>query len=251
MKILVAIGSNAHGINQPIRDTWLKSINSVGFEYKFFYGEGQAVEEDHQWKQSCLSLPPEYETKLPYTENSIELFGDEVALPVPDDHLHVPYKTREIFRYALNFGFDFVFKCFEDTYVSLPRLSTSHFETADYTGRLCGNHEMGAYASGGPGYWLSKRSLEVLAPSKITRWADDWWVGNTLQHAGIPLSIDSRYAELFDNKGRPRANNSVISSHLAVTPTVYTADLMYEAHNLAQTEAPDKRRLRRWTQPTT
>lgn len=252
MKTLIAIGSNARGLNQPIRDTWLKDIVKTGFNYKFFYGEGEAIQEDAQWKQSCLALPSEYATKLPYAGAFVEHCTDEVALAVPDDHLHVPYKTREIFRYASSLGFDFVFKCFEDTYVSLPRLSSSKFETSDYTGRLCGNHEMGAYASGGPGYWLSKRAVEVLAHAEITRWADDWWVGNTLWAAGIKLNIDPRYAELFDRSGgRPRSNNDVISSHLAVTPTVYTSELMYEAHRLSQTDAPDKRRLRRWTQPTT
>jgi hypothetical protein len=255
MKVLVAIGSNSYGINQPIRDTWLKTIGDVGFDYKFFYGDGTLVKEDAAFLQSTRAVPTEYHDKLfsaTKPSKTKDFVEDEVGLAVPDDHLHVPYKTQEVFLYALNHGFDFVFKCFEDTYVSLARLSASGFEKWDYTGRLCGNEHMGAYASGGPGYWVSERAMKALVFKPITRWADDWWVGNTLSEADIKLHIDSRYAELFDkNGGRPRLNNDVISSHLAVTPTVYAPAMMYEAHELATTAVQIKRGFRRWMQSTT
>ena len=41
---------------------------------------------------------------------------DEVALPVPDDYFHLVFKTKAMHKWALENGFDFVYKCDTDTY---------------------------------------------------------------------------------------------------------------------------------------
>jgi hypothetical protein len=67
---------------------------------------------------------------------------DELILPVRDDYLALPVKMRAAFRWALEHGFDYVFKCDRDTFIHADRLLVSareHFEAGhDFVG-LVGN----------------------------------------------------------------------------------------------------------------
>src|SRR5271169_4506736 len=48
--------------------------------------------------------------------------ADEVHLDVPDDYKQLPLKTRAMFQYTLDNGYDRLFKCDDDTHVHIPRL---------------------------------------------------------------------------------------------------------------------------------
>ena len=223
LKLLIAISScgdfERNGCNQALRDTWLKDLGVYGITYKFFFGTGQNA--------------PQLE--------------DSVLLPeVPDDYGHLTYKTRASLRWAHEQGYDFVFRCFPDTYVCVDRLMACGFENADYHGDFRNEEKRGAdtlqqaqnYASGGAGYWLSRRAFTFLltAPvlgiwrDELTPYVEDLWVGNRLGKCGLAL----RYADdrRFVNHGSaywPNIGNEAITAHMSC-PNRYEKWMMYLAH---------------------
>ena len=228
MRTLIAISScydfEKNGSNQAMRDTWLPDVRTFPeLDYKFFFGTGQGAESER---------PP-----------------DSVFFPeVEDDYGHLTYKTRASLKWALERDYDFVFRCFPDTYVRLERLMACGFEHWDYFGDFRGDpstnevtHQKAQnYASGGPGSIMSKRaySLCVDAPvlgvwrDDITPYTEDLWTGNIL---GRHLYLELKYfddTKRFINRGShfwPTKQNDVISSHLSC-PERYTKDKMYAAH---------------------
>ncbi len=241
MKILIAISScydfEKNGNNQAMRETWLPDVNIfTGLEYRFFVGVGQGAED--------------FACGLTDNATAVETCGDFVVLPaVPDDYGHLTYKTQASLQWAAEKGFDFVFRCFPDTYVRVDRLMACGFENFDYYGDFRGDpstnevtHQQAQnYASGGPGYWLSKRAYSLLlgAPvlgvwrDEITSYTEDLWVGNIL---GRHLELDLKYFDdthRFINRGSrfwPTKQNQVITSHLSCPDHPYTKDRMYAAH---------------------
>lgn len=228
MKVLIAILScdlfRTNGNNQALRDTWLPLVS--GADHKIFMGHG-----------SNCTLP------------------DEVLLDAPDDYAHVTYKTRAIYKWALEHNYDFIFKCFPDTYVCPDRLLRSGFENYDYVGNFaCRPQGSFAYCTGGSGYWLSKKAYKPLATAHIpvgddvtvvpsTRkrplrsraphrpddkptvtvvknilgWAEDKWTGGLVYtHEDLKIRHDLRYEENVYGAG-PEKSNSTISIHLSRT----------------------------------
>jgi hypothetical protein len=228
---LIAISScgdfERNGNNQALRDTWLKDLVQAGLDYKFFFGVGQDAPE----------------------------LADSVILPdVPDDYGHLTYKTRASLGWAHQEGYDFVFRCFPDTYVRVARLLRCGFEEHDYHGdfrREEGGRTNGGtgqyrptlqqaqnYASGGAGYWLSRRAFEHLIEAPIlgvwrddlTPYVEDLWVGNILGRCSRELHYFDD--ERFCNHGSafwPDPRNDLITAHMSC-PGPYRKDLMYSAH---------------------
>ena len=218
MKLLIAISScgdfESNGNNQALRDTWLKDAIRLGVPYKFFFGVGQGGPE----------------------------LGDSVILhDVPDDYGHLTYKTRASLRWAHAEGYDFVFRCFPDTYVRVDRLLACGFEQFDYLGDFRG--EVAGppnYASGGPGYWLSRKAFSFLidAPvlgvwrDEITSWAEDLWTGQVLgRHTDAALTYRDDWGRFVNHGSRywPSRGDTLITSHLSC-PHPYDRAVMYAAH---------------------
>ena len=165
MKILLAVKScerDAHnGFNQTIRDTWGRDVR--GADFRFFVGRGRRP-----------------------------LRGDEVRLQCGDEYLDLPRKTQAILTWASAREYDFVFLCDTDTFVVPHRLMASGFEAYDYVGHFGGRPGVPeeqkiddetrtwAWASGGCGYWLSRRAAEVVLGTEPSHWAEDFWVGSVL-----------------------------------------------------------------------
>lgn len=174
-KILIAIPSS-HGIDfigvpyraraLAQRQTWIPELR--GADVRFFMGGGEP---------QC---------------------GDEVCLPVDDSYAGLPAKTQAICRWAVEHGYDFVFKCDDDTYVRPERLLASGFEAHDYIGRVrgpSGNTVVcpAPYCSGFA-YWLSAKALKAVAEAETYGDdAEDRFVGNVLLKAGIHPYHDDRY----------------------------------------------------------
>jgi hypothetical protein len=231
LKALIAISScgdfEANGNNQALRDTWLPDLEQFGVDYKFFFGVGQDAPE----------LP------------------DSIVLPdVPDDYGNLTYKTRASLRWAHAQGYDFVFRCFPDTYVQVERLMASGFAVNDYHGdfrseeggRTDGGtgeyrptlQEAQNYASGGAGYWLSRRAFEFLLNAPVTGvWRDDLtpyvedlWVGNILGKCGLTLNyFDDRRFCNHGSRMWPNPANYLITAHMSC-PDRYDKTTMYAAH---------------------
>jgi hypothetical protein len=184
-KILLAISSCErdcqNGYNQAVRDTWKRAV--IGADCFFFVGNG--------------SLP---------------LVSDEIRIPAPDGYLDLPYKTREIMRWALAHGYDFVFKCDTDTYVYPQDLLATGFEKYDYSGWFNAPLKIPnvvegkyyAWASGGIGYWLSRKGMQLVVASDPNHWAEDLWVGQVLAQESVLAFHDPRYWN----------DSSLISVHL-------------------------------------
>lgn len=224
MKILVSIVScelfRVNGNNQAVRDTWLPLLKDA--DYKIFMGHG-----------SSTTQP------------------DEVLLNAPDDYKNVSYKTKEMYKYAYEKGYDYIFKCYPDTYVCPERLLSSGFQLYDYAGNFACRPLSGAYCCGGTGYWTSRRAYEQMLESRIPTedtivhfgrelrlpnvraprrttprpeklvipntetWAEDKWTGDTLARLGfIKKYHDTRYEDNVMLSG-PEAGNKKITQHLS------------------------------------
>lgn len=172
MRILVAVTNcwPRRQRQEAIRNTWLKNIPPT-MDVRFFLGRTPGT------------VPP--------------LKDDEVLVDVDDGYLDLPAKTRAMCRYAREHGYDWLFKCDDDTYVQLQRLERSNFQSlGDYIGRARGSwgRDYPAPYASGFSYWLSQRAFTIIADAKLTEdTAEDRWVGNTLQAAGIGCVPDYRY----------------------------------------------------------
>ena len=154
-------GTNIHvsGPNdriEAIRDTWAKDVPDE-MCLKFFYGGLPKPHEPDHW---FMTGP------------------DEITLPVEDDYAHLPHKVVAIFRWALAEEYDYVLKCDDDTYVWPERaLEEIRWKQWQYAGYMA---HPGSYISGGPGYWLGRKAMQIIAEVQPWTWAEDMIVGETL-----------------------------------------------------------------------
>ena len=97
MKTLIAVVSAHHRIHwrDCIRDTWLPLVPVTQADVKFFMGRGDSL-----------------------------LKNDEVTLNCDDSYLGLPEKVREIARWALSHGYDYMLKCDDDTVIRPELLLT-------------------------------------------------------------------------------------------------------------------------------
>ncbi len=195
-----AYGTDIHisGPNDRIgvlRSTWLKDVERFKehVDYKLFYG-------------------------TPHNRQPKE---DEVFLDCPDDYAHLPHKTINICKYAQQNGYDMLFKCDDDTGVYVDRIIHEALSGYwDYAGYLNGR-----VATGGTGYWLSKRAINIVADNATpSHWAEDVTVSKILFHNNIqPVFLPGHhtgksdhwfYKDGFD----PKVDMSKVSSFHAVRP---------------------------------
>ena len=131
-----------------------------------------------------LTTPAFFLLGCPTCKHPEQLGPHHLALPCPDDYPSLPQRTRWFCQWALNLPspsgrgaggeglarWDYLFKCDDDTYVSIPRLlayadsflspNTSHL-SPDYIGA---EWKPGVkYASGGAGYFLSRKAAAIVA----------------------------------------------------------------------------------------
>lgn len=155
------------------------------------------------------------------SERGPELNGDELHLPCPDAYWNLTQRTRWFCEWALSRdGWDYLFKCDDDTYVSIPRLLAYHTAGRDYIGAEW--KEGVKYGSGGAGYFLSRRASEVVARQlRHVGGAEDRLVGRILRRHQIYLSVEPRFVPYATaggdanrlSGGWPRADNDLITGH--------------------------------------
>src|SRR6185295_16188656 len=155
-----------------------------------------------------------------------ELAGRYLLLPGPSDYRSLPQRTRAFCQWAISRDdWDYLFMCDDDTYVSMSRL-VRYPLTADYIGS---EWTPGVrYASGGAGYFLSRKAAEVVAEHLTQKEGpEDMYVRDALASQGIPFTQDQRFVALGNEELRPRADNDLITLH--AVPSV-PADLFYKSH---------------------
>lgn len=243
MKVLISVLScqsyKDNGNNKAVLDTWAPLVQ--GADFRVFMGQGSK----------------------PTLEN-------EIFLDAPDDYQHITYKTKEMYKWADANGYDYIFKCYPDTYVCPPRLMCSGFEKYDYLGNFACKPVTGAYCCGGTGYWTShaaysnminadiptrdtvltfKRGLRVFGrgPNRpkpvpdvvvipcIAGWAEDQWSGDVFAKIkNLRIHHDTRYEDNVMSSG-PEVNNLKITQHLSRpvsegNPSHYDKAWMYNKH---------------------
>lgn len=187
MKTLIAVVSCCKYRNRADaqRSTWVPLVQ--GADVRFFVGNGPRAQRH-----------------------------DEIQLDVRDGYHDLAFKVREVCRWALAQGYDYVFKTDDDVYIQPDRLlfSPPH---CDYKGRVRpGTGGLCAPYASGFAYWLSRHSLGLLATARVDDWAEDRWVGNTLERAGVLCAMEDRYKIIKSRKHPltgtegPRQTNDVI-----------------------------------------
>ena len=215
MKVLIAILS-CHSLSyceQAERDTWIPEIPS-GVDHRFFLG-----------------LP------------SVETEPDEVVLDVGDGWQDITKKSVAVFRWALEKDYDYCFKCDLDTLVRPKLLLGSGFENYDYVG---GQNSF--FASGGAGYWLSRRAMEaVVNDSRDQGQAEDVHTAQALLDHGFFLHADPRY-KLFPGQSLEPEDVACHLTSIRSWDAKYQPQWMREAHSARGTYRPsgepEKRPLR-------
>ncbi len=167
MKLLIGIASchRDRALQDNLRQTWLKDAT---VDYKFFLGRPAATPAD-----------------------------DEVFLDAPDGYdFELSVKVQAMVNYALEHGYDYLFKCDTDTCVYLDRLLACDFEKYLYMGGRDDERNDDLPAHGGPGYFLDRFAMEILRDSPSDRWSrcEDWWVKGNLQAAGVFPHYDNRFS---------------------------------------------------------
>jgi Methyltransferase domain len=142
---------------QTIRDTWAKD---APVDVKFFLGR------------------PTGDAPQP----------DEVFLDADDSQEGRSQKLIEVYKWALAHGYTHVFRCDPDTFVRPALLMKCGFEQHDYMGGL-----NSFFASGGSGFWLSERAMQIVTATPSDNPADDVEVALRLKPYGIELHDDSRF----------------------------------------------------------
>jgi hypothetical protein len=174
-KLLIAVKScqndAAQGCHQIIRETW--GLNTLLADLYFFVGRDGAC--------------PMHKS-------------DEIhLLNTPDDYDGLPRKTQSILIWSLREGYDYTFLCDVDTFLIPSKLMKTDFQKFDYSGRIGIEHKLGvpfrykdgrgqirpkcyAWASGGFGYFLSRKAAEHVVNAVIDpkEWAEDVFVGDVL-----------------------------------------------------------------------
>ena len=136
---------------------------------------------------------------------------DERIVTAPDDYKSLPYKTREIARYATNNGYDHTFFTDTGSFVFVHHLLRYDYQSSDYIGYWgmalkpfdykAENRTRGCkmvrftkcypWASGG-GYFLSRKALGIVAGGEPPVWAEDLGVGQMLAAHNIFLDDRSK-----------------------------------------------------------
>ena len=185
MKILIAITAchkRADYCNYQ-RGAWVSRLPK-GVSYRFFYGRGRLNPRAFR-------------------------YADEIDLNVPDDYDHLTLKVRAMLKWAYEQGFDYVFKCDDDTYLFPDRLMKSGFQKWDYLGQSRVLDGLGRGICSGGCYGLSRKALMALVtsrPESIYKprhlnlvsgalWQEDRWVAEVLQKSGIQPHNDLRFTQ--------------------------------------------------------
>lgn len=229
IRTLIAVESCYNHTNRhdAIRETWFRDLATT--EKKFFVGGFHTPEEMGQGMYKVASWLKE----------------DEVRLPVHDAYTALSWKTQAICRWALDHGFDHVFKCDTDTVVNPWTLLMTGFQNLDYLGGNNADTNVPGFlpgtidfCSGGAGYWLSRKALTIVAnAASMTSPAEDVFVANALFGQSIFPVFHSGY------RWRPGAqiDENVVTLHLSsALQKPYDPIQMFEAYQKIKDTLPPR-----------
>jgi hypothetical protein len=158
-------------IDLLLHGTYVEAGDNTGFlDYKFFYGQ-QVRRLDIKPNQRLGTGGPAPQLR--------PALADEVYLPCGDGYIFNAAKMKEICRYALDYGYDYILRVDDDTLV-LPELFETDWASAPYSGAATGAFHPGSCL------FLSRDAMQRIVKARITNYADDLWIGQVMDTAGIP-----------------------------------------------------------------
>jgi hypothetical protein len=202
MKVLIAVLSchTLRHYEQTIRDTWAHDTPPE-VDLRFFLGKPQS---------------------------GIRVV-DEIFLNVDDSWDGITEKSVAVCKWALEQGYDAVLKVDLDTLVRPVALLSAGLEQFDYVGGENSQNGL-SFASGGAGYWLSRRAAEAKLNFPATRGpAEDVHTAQALLAAGIRLHPDDRFRFIPGQSFRPEDLTIHLSSVFGWA-TKYRPEWMHEAY---------------------
>lgn len=172
MKTLIAI-VNCHSRQEyadAIRSTWLPLVQEA--DAFFFRGRGA--------------------TRVP--------LPDEVWLDCGDGYESLPEKVKAICQWALERGYDFVFKLDDDVVILPRKFLATGYEAYDFVGHRNSSKE-DPVPPYGFCYGLSKKAMQIVSVAElpITNY-DEGWVRTQLFKHSIVLHHDPRYFLYFGKR---------------------------------------------------
>jgi hypothetical protein len=172
------------GYHDAIRTTWGRDAKALGIDLYFFMGKDPTQQDTRRVRRYVTG---------------------EIVLDCADDYDSLPIKTRRICQWVQAKMYQYLFLCDNDTFVKPKLLLQTDFKNFDYAGDFFANNpgqapfkytderglvhpECRAWASGGFGYFLSRRATEGIAAVPPVGWAEDFYAGQVMAPA-----IDANY----------------------------------------------------------
>lgn len=168
-----------------VKATWLKDVD---IQYKWFFGR--------------------HPSGLPSADTN------EVFLDCGDGYHDLPYKTRAIARWAVDHGYDRLFKVDDDSFIYWDMFKGRPLfsDPAVEYGGTCWEWDTPGYAYGGC-YALAGRMLQAVASAEIPdgTWIEDGWVGTIARKNGIRFVKDN---SIFYGQVHPHTNVQYVENSL-------------------------------------
>jgi hypothetical protein len=155
-------------------------------------------------------------------------------LPCGDDYNSLLHKMRQFCRWALTQDFDYLFKCDDDTFVVADRFLEFDPGGRDYIGVDPVDHINPKFASGGAGYWLSRRAAEAVAEMDVERTmaesstnAEDYCVYWALNDR-FAFCNDLRFQAWNQPHRVPKSSNEIVTVHYVKPDDMYRLDAYFD-----------------------
>ena len=196
---------------EAIRATYLKELQKLGIDYKFFYGTQPRIPRQTTRNKYIKPEPVILREALP----------DEVFLECGDNYTQNPQKMKAIIRYALDNEYDMLLRIDDDTFLWPERLLTLD---ADYVGAGMPT-EKNPNPEFHPGgcLFLSSHAMRVIHGSNISNCADDVWIGKVMKQNHVRMDY------ITTSDGRSAIHNEWGEGY-AVSPMLDTTELI-SAHS--------------------
>ena len=102
---------------------------------------------------------------------------DELWADCDDRREYMIHKDQALCQYALDRGYEFLFRCCDDTLVHVDRLIDADLSPYDYGGQMPCKISIGGvvkiwmkyldYMHGGTGIWLSRKAMQMIVDAKF------------------------------------------------------------------------------------
>lgn len=138
------------------------------------------------------------------------LIGRTLYVRAEDTIDSLPAQMQAVIAWALTRDdWDYLFKCDDDTYVSIPRFIKFNPRGRPYIGQRLAP----GFGHGGAGYMFNRDAAKILLRDLwVGPGAKDRKVGDILRANGMPISRDGHF-QGFRARGYPMQNNALITGH--------------------------------------